>query len=112
MTNLISPLLWLNWPFKDVDAWNDFNWVHEQWHRALESVVLTQKSLTVVHFPLDDIRSNTTGHQQMHDALADGFGIPRVKELTTVDFDNRDQFQAWMFTHGLEHQRLRLVGGV
>ncbi len=109
----MSPLLWLDWPFKDQDAWHDFLWAHEQWHRVLEGVAQQAPfNHTVVHFPLDDLSTNPTGHQQMHDGLADGFGIARGGDLTTVDFDVEDQFQTWMYVHALDHQRFRLVAGV
>lgn len=112
-TPLMSPLRWLEWPFRDQDAWHDFLWVHEQWHRVLERAVhdLTHAG-AVVHFPLDDLLTNPTGHQQMHDTLADGFSIPRGGDFTTVDFDIEEQFTTWMFTHALDHQRFRLVAGV
>jgi len=104
-TSLISPLLWQSLPFRDPDAWLDFQGQHEQWHILLAAQTKTRR------VPLDDLREHGQFHAQMHDDLADAFGLPHAGDLAAFDLNEENAFNGWAFLHALDHQRLRIAAG-
>lgn len=119
--NLIDPLLWQTIPFEDVDAWEDFLGMHEQWHETLARATGTSWSpldLRAQGGPPDAEskvklqRSALMVNQQMHYDVADALDINRAGDLVSYDLTNRDQYVGWLWVHSLDHARLRTAAGL
>lgn len=106
MSDLMSPLLWATIPFKDPDAFTEFQLPHEQWHRELAKL-----SQTAWH-ALDDFRTNLEPHGKMHDALADFYGLTHVGDWVSYDLTDEESYVTFMLTHANDHQRIRLAAGI
>ena len=111
ITNLISPLLWQGVPYDDPDSWSDFLGYHDQWHLAIARA-LPNGSPGSRWQTLDDLKSQGTSHQDMHDAIADTLGIPRGGDISSANLENKDEYVNWQYVHALDHQRFRLVMGI
>lgn len=104
--NLLPPTLWQSVPFGDKDAFLDWNGHHMLWHQALAVVTGTEFLI------LDDLRSETLRHAEMHNRVDKALGIPISFDLVSFDLQDRASFESFMQSHGAEHQRQRLAAGL
>src|SRR5262249_49267059 len=105
-SNLMPPLLWQSIPFGDADSFFDFLGYHQAWHQALAAVTGT----AILTF--DDLRTQLLRHSEVHQALAHSLQIAPPTDLVSYDLSDRDSFNGFMETHGLDHHRLRLAAGI
>jgi hypothetical protein len=105
-SSLMSPMLWMQTPFNDEDAWTDFVGVHALWHKALSEATGTRWMLT------DDLKAEGGPHEQMHREVGAALQQPVSEELGSFDLNNEASFQAFMFLHSAEHQRFREATGL
>ena len=119
--NLIDPALWQTIPMEDVDAWEDFLGMHEQWHQALAEATGTfwqpldlraQGGAASQETKVKLSRAALMVNQQMHYDVADALGIGRDGDLVSYDLSNRDQYVGWLWVHSLSHSRLRIAAGL
>ena len=110
-TTLISPLLWQGIPFEDPDAWDDFLGFHDQWHIVIVKTISVLGG-NVKRINLDDLKTQGTYHQQMHDAIADFLQIPRGGDIASANLEDKSEFINWQFVHALDHQRFRIALGI
>lgn len=106
MIGLMSPLLWMQTPYHDEDAWQDFVGVHAMWHRALAERTGTAWILT------DDLRAEGGPHEQMHRELGQALNQPASEEMGSFDLNDEVGFQGFMLVHSQEHERFRTAAGL
>lgn len=120
-SNLISPLLWQTVPHDDVDAWEDMLGQHQAWHETLARATGTSwqpLDLRMVGGPPDAEarvkmqRASLAVNQQMHHDVADALNVARAGDLVSYDLTDRDQLVGWLWTHSLDHERLRQAAGL
>ncbi len=76
------------------------------WHTELAKQTLTRM------IPMDDLRDNLAPHAQMHDELAQAYGVSPVGDLESFDLNDENSFQSWTFLHSLDHTRFQQASGL
>jgi len=114
-------LLWQLIPFEDVDAFEDFQGQHQQWHESLAKATGTSwhpLDLRAQGGPKDQTTATKMSraamgvHQTMHHAVADALQVGRSGDLVSYDLSVRDYFVGWSWVHALDHERLRVAAGL
>jgi hypothetical protein len=105
----------LNTPSTD-NEWQIWSWHHRLSTSAINSAISQQKKINLTDYQLDPINRAffqdwLERNQQSHIDFDAAVGAQSV-DLTDVDPSNHNQFQAWIFSHYLEHQTAERILGI
>lgn len=87
----------------------EFFWANSQHHLALIDAVKQTMGVTMELFQIYPVTPGASlstweaQHQRQHDVLARVLGVPST-DLTSLDLKDKKAFDAWAFSHFLQHQ--------
>ena len=102
----LPTLLWLQVPFGDPDAWQDWLLPHYLMHQALAAATGTPL------VPIDTLRDQLMPHAQMHQDLATALSLPSAWDFAGYDLRNRDSYYEFMLAHASHHVLLTEAAGI
>lgn len=82
-------------------------WHHRVDHQDIASAVKKQLNITLPQYEIEPMTFTKDSifllrNQQMHSDMNAALGLSGV-DLSTLNFDDRSQVQAWLFQHFQEH---------
>lgn len=101
----LSP--WTDIPFKDDDAFLDFQMAHALAHIKIAQVMYGLGSTYSVYPLMETPKSDADwklNHQSEHESIYFDLGLTGVPDLSTVDFNDEGEFNDWMLLHQQVHQ--------
>lgn len=107
--------VWTDTPFDDADAFLDFQLAHVLAHDRIAQVLYSGSGFYQT-YPLYDENHGDAGwkldHQTEHESIFTLLQMDGLPDLTTVDFDKRDEFENWMLLHQQVHERINNALGI
>ena len=113
--SIVDPQSWAFLVYGDQSAFLDFLGTHELQHRQFAyTVTAVLGDPTFPSLPLGDYTGPEwhDAHQAIHQGLTDSLGIAGPPDFRSYDFEDKDQWAAYMWLHSQEHVRLREAIGV
>lgn len=90
---------------RGMDEWLFANVQH---HRTITDAIASQRGVRIAEqniWPVGkgDWRNFLRRHQEWHDAINGALGVPGV-DLQSLDFNNKQQVDAWIWLHFVSHR--------
>lgn len=94
--------------------WASWHFAHMAHHRDMIDKVARDLNTHLTEYQLDPPSRDPTWfyqHQQMHNQLDAVFGIPSL-DMTTIDWNDKDSIEAWVYDNFTQHQNEANATGV
>lgn len=95
---------------------NFWSFSHARDHEEIAQAVQQQFGITLPTYQVDPMVFTNDSmfflrNQSLHNDMLAVVGVAGV-DLSSIDFGDRSQVQAWLFTHFLEHRDTRAALGI
>lgn len=108
---MISPSLWEQLPFGDVQAWTAFLGEHAQAHTLIATQAVRLGKPRYATYPLGDGGGVEwlTAHYFEHRSINHSLSLTPPPDLASYDLTDPEQFGDWLEAHAAEHERIHQV---